>query len=653
MGGICAKFFSASKHSQESGKKGDFIKERSGIPVKQMNPSDRNENIVNKGGLGGDKQLVLTDAKATSSGSARGSLKITSILRAIEGEQVAAGWPPWLAMADSEAIRGWIPRSASTFKKIERIGKGGYSTVYLACDLVNKKFVALKKVLFNDHDPKSIKFMAREIVTLRRLDHPNIIKLEGLAISRVGCHLYLVLEYIEHDLSKVAPLLPSLKFTGTQVKCYMQQLLRGLDHCHSRGVLHRDIKTANLLVNNQGCLKIADFGLSTFIDHSPLTGHVVTLWYRPPEILVGAKSYGVEVDLWSTGCVLGELFVGKPILPGRTEVEQLHKIFKLCGTPSEDDWKKLLSTQLPTSFRPPPYKRRIAETFNHLPPPAVGLMDILLSIDPKCRGTAALALENEFFTTEPFSSDPNSLPNYNLTKETNEKVQEVESRGEQGKEAGIIYEGESEEIRTGPGLDDNAHLSRLLHGKQGHYSCPKRQGNPTIKLDIQESSCRKLHSVKESGQYLSEDSLEVGFLGPLVRRGGSSRSHEIIRNLGFSGPLGTGAGSSGSNEVMERHGFSGPLVTKAGNSKLQEMKRKKGFSGPSIWSQNSGLHGTNREQGLSGSSTRYESSGCSSSHVDQIIEAHDRYIQESVDRARLQRKMKKSTSQNTSQSKTT
>jgi len=103
------------------------------------------------------------------------------------------------------------------------------------------------------------------------------------------------------------------------VKCYLQQLLQGLDHCHRHGVLHRDIKGSNLLLDNGGMLKIADFGLATFFnpDHKqPLTSRVVTLWYRPPELLLGATEYGVAVDLWSTGCILAELLAGKPIMPG-------------------------------------------------------------------------------------------------------------------------------------------------------------------------------------------------------------------------------------------------------------------------------------------------------------------------------------------------
>ncbi|KAK8519127.1 hypothetical protein V6N12_012354 [Hibiscus sabdariffa] len=354
------------------------------------------------------------------------------VLDCIEGEQVAAGWPAWLVAVAGEAIKGWIPRRANSFENISflQIGQGTYSSVYKARDLIHNKLVALKRVRFDNHDPESAKFMAREIVLLRRLDHPNVIKLEGLIISPTSYTIYLVFEYMEHDLVGLASL-PGIKFTEPQIKCYMQQLLSGLDHCHSHGVIHRDIKGSNLLIDSNGILKIADFGLACHFDpHDsvPMTSRVVTLWYRPPELLLGASQYGGAVDLWSAGCILGELYSGKPILPGKTEVEQLHKIFKLCGSPTDEYWRR---AKLPhsTVFKPlHPYRRRIAETFKDLPSPTVTLMETLLAIDPAHRRTAAFALKSEFFTTQPLDCDPSSLPKYPPSKEIDAKLQDEEYR---------------------------------------------------------------------------------------------------------------------------------------------------------------------------------------------------------------------------------
>ncbi|XP_043720457.1 probable serine/threonine-protein kinase At1g54610 [Telopea speciosissima] len=348
----------------------------------------------------------------------------------VHGEQVAAGWPSWLSAVAGEAIKGWTPRRADTFEKLDKIGQGTYSNVYKARDTLTGKIVALKKVRFDNLEPESVKFMAREILILRRLDHPNVVKLEGLVTSRMSCSLYLVFEYMDHDLAGLAAS-QGIKFTEPQVKCYMHQLLSGLEHCHNRGVLHRDIKGSNLLIDDGGMLKIADFGLASFFDPNhkhPMTSRVVTLWYRPPELLLGATDYGVGVDLWSAGCILAELLAGKPIMPGRTEVEQLHKIFKLCGSPSEEYWKK---SKLPhaTIFKPQqPYKRCIAETFKDFPPSSLPLIETLLAIDPAERLTATDALESEFFTTKPYACEPSSLPKYPPSKEMDAKLRDEEAR---------------------------------------------------------------------------------------------------------------------------------------------------------------------------------------------------------------------------------
>ncbi|KAJ3697840.1 hypothetical protein LUZ61_001545 [Rhynchospora tenuis] len=371
-----------------------------------------------------------TEGTVVGSSMSSRSFRLRNLHKYLEGEQVAAGWPPWLSAVAGEAIQGWVPLKADNFEKLEKVGQGTYSSVFRARDLESGKIVALKKVRFDNFEPESVRFMAREIQILRRLNHPNVMKLEGLIASKLSCSLYLVFEYMEHDLAGLSSA-PDIKFTESQVKCYMHQLLSGLDHCHSRGIIHRDIKGANLLVSNEGILKIADFGLANFYnpkEKSQLTSRVVTLWYRPPELLLGSTTYDASVDLWSVGCVFAEMFHRRPILTGRTEIEQLHKIFKLCGSPPEEYWKK---SKLPhaTIFKPHhPYRSSLQEMLNKIPDNAFGMLETLLSVEPYKRGTAASALSSEYFNTEPYACEPSSLPKYSPNKELDAKIREDSSR---------------------------------------------------------------------------------------------------------------------------------------------------------------------------------------------------------------------------------
>ncbi|GLT64192.1 hypothetical protein SLA2020_367000 [Shorea laevis] len=498
MGGVCTKASSAveDRDSQASSRKRLSSLSRKSSSELRVNSSRRHEIVRGNDRLGlhGDEvKAMRIDKKANGSirvyddqiekkrrekseYSPVDHLGVGRVPKAIIGEQIAAGWPVWLSNVAGEAIKGWIPRRANTFEKLEKIGQGTYSSVYKARDVIHDKIVALKKVRFDNLDIESVKFMAREIIILRRLDHPNIIKLEGLITSQMSRSLYLVLEYMEHDLTGLASR-PGIKFSEPQVKCYMQQLLSGLDHCHSRGVLHRDIKGSNLLIDNYGVLKIADFGLATSYNphHSvPLTSRVVTLWYRPPELLLGASHYGVAVDLWSTGCILGELYTGKPILPGKTEVEQLHKIFKLCGSPSDDYWRNLRLSHA-TFFRPPqPYRRCVAETFKDFPAAAVGLIETLLSVDPAHRGTAAFALKSEFFTTKPLACDPSTLPNYPPSKEIDAKLRDEVARrqddvGDKGRKVDL-RKGVQKESQAIPASNTDARSLMSMQRRQGQSS---------------------------------------------------------------------------------------------------------------------------------------------------------------------------------------
>ncbi|KAA0039176.1 putative serine/threonine-protein kinase [Cucumis melo var. makuwa] len=348
-----------------------------------------------------------------------------------DNSELVDGWPKWLTSnIPKHVLAGLVPKSVEAYDKLDKVGQGSYSNVYKARDRETGKIVALKKVRFDTTEPESVKFMAREIMILLKLDHPNIVKLEGLATSRMQFSLYLVFDFMQTDLARVISH-PDVRLTEPQVKCYMHQLLSGLKHCHDKGILHRDIKGSNLLIDKNGMLKIADFGLAIFFSPKRhLTNRVVTLWYRAPELLLGATEYGVGIDLWSAGCLFAEMFTGRPILPGRTEVEQLHKIFKLCGTPSEEYWRKL---KLPPTFRPPQsYRPSLRESFKHFPSSSLGLLNTLLALEPSYRGSASSAIDNEFFYTSPLAcslsdlpiihSDPDVLDKTNQQKSRNAKV---------------------------------------------------------------------------------------------------------------------------------------------------------------------------------------------------------------------------------------
>ncbi|KAK4794802.1 hypothetical protein SAY86_012796 [Trapa natans] len=382
---------------------------------------------------------------------------LVSLPNCIEGEETAAGWPSWLTSVAAEAVHGIVPRRAESFKKLKMIGRGTYSRVYKGQDLETGKTVAMKKVRFSNMDPESVRFMAREIHILRKLDHPNIIQLEGLVISRVSGSLYLIFEYMDHDLAGILAR-PDVELREPQIKCYMQQLLRGLEHCQSRGILHRDIKGSNLLVGGDGVLKIGDWGLANFCHQEPLTSRVVTLWYRAPELLLGDTKYGVGVDLWSAGCILAELYAGEPILPGRTEVEQLHQILKLCGSPTEEYWKKLKWPHA-TSFKPQvQYKCCVAEKFKDVPSAALSLIEKLLSLEPRDRGSAANALKSDFFTTKPLPCDPSSLPKLPPSKEFDAKLRD--DKAKQRKAGSVKARGTESgrrDVKAVPTLECNAH----------------------------------------------------------------------------------------------------------------------------------------------------------------------------------------------------
>ena len=264
----------------------------------------------------------------------------------------------------------------------------------------------------------------------------EIVTSKGSDYNQGKGSIYMVMEFLEHDLTGLTD--AGQKFTVPQIKCYMKQLLEGLCYCHQQKVLHRDIKGSNLLISNDGHLKLADFGLARPFDtdqQRPYTNRVITLWYRPPELLLGATMYGPAIDMWSAGCIFAELLLRKPILPGKNEFEQIDLIFKLLGTPDETTWPKCSKLQyydmILSQNGHRKYTSRFDEKFAHLDNNAKDLLRKLLHMDPEKRITASDALDHDYFWSDPVPATPEMLPKYPPSHEFTAKKRRQQSQQQQ------------------------------------------------------------------------------------------------------------------------------------------------------------------------------------------------------------------------------
>lgn len=312
------------------------------------------------------------------------------------------------------------PRSVKVYKELLIIGEGTFGQVYKARDQDKGTYVALKRVrLENERDGFPITAV-REIKILRQLNHKNIVNLieivtdktNALEFRRDKGSFYLVFEYMDHDLAGLL-LSGEVSFNENNIAHIMHQLLEGLTYCHRNNFLHRDIKCSNILVNNDGQVKLADFGLARLYSSNdkerPYTNKVITLWYRPPELLLGEERYGKPVDVWSCGCILGELFTREPMFRGGTELAQLEKIFSVCGTPTLSSWPDVKDLRDYPNYKPKKvHHRRLKEDYSKLPHLALDLLDHMLLLDPKKRISAEAALQHQWFKSAKF--EPANLP---------------------------------------------------------------------------------------------------------------------------------------------------------------------------------------------------------------------------------------------------
>ena len=281
------------------------------------------------------------------------------------------------------------------YRKLEKIGEGTYGVVYKAEDRVTGEIVALKRIRLDATDDEGIPGTAiREIALLKELQHPNIVRM--FDVEHTEKKLTLVFEYLDQDLKKHLDQVQG-GLESAKTASFLFQLCRGIEACHHAKVLHRDLKPQNLLINREGELKLADFGLarSFGIPVRTFTHEVVTLWYRAPDVLMGNKRYSTPVDVWALGCIFAEMHNGRPLFPGANDADQLDHIFRHLGTPDPATYP--LITALP-DYKPANYKAyaqqaSLAHLVPGLSPEGVDLFQRFLQVDPERRISAAEALQ--------------------------------------------------------------------------------------------------------------------------------------------------------------------------------------------------------------------------------------------------------------------
>jgi len=294
------------------------------------------------------------------------------------------------------------------YTKLGKLGEGTYGIVWKAVKNDTGEVVAIKKIRLENPDEGIPATAIREISYLKELKHPNIVAL--IDVETTQYKLKLVFEFLEFDLKKY--MTKYGKIPPEDVKSFAYQTLCGIAHCHAHRHLHRDLKPQNLLINEAKELKLADFGLARAFGNTTraYSNEVVTLWYRPPDVLLGSQQYKTSIDVWSAGCILAEMVTGKPLFPGRSNVDELLCIFKILGTPSEKLWPGV--TELPEwanndfqACKPTPLREIVVA----LDQQGHDLLNKMLEMNPDTRISAVDALNHPYFSDVKL---PRGMPKY-------------------------------------------------------------------------------------------------------------------------------------------------------------------------------------------------------------------------------------------------
>jgi len=288
------------------------------------------------------------------------------------------------------------------YERLEKVGEGTYGVVYKAQDQEGHIY-ALKTIRLEAEDEGIPSTAIREISLLKELQHPNIVRL--CDVIHTERKLTLVFEFLDQDLKKMLDMCDG-GLDPQATKSFLHQLLKGIAFCHQHRVLHRDLKPQNLLINKDGALKLADFGLARAfgIPVRSYTHEVVTLWYRAPDVLMGSRKYSTPVDIWSVGCIFAEMVNGRPLFPGNTDQDQLIKIFKVLGTPNEQVWPSVV--ELPDwKADYPQHEVQPWTNIINLEQGGIDLLGAMLKYDPQQRVSGKAAMEYPYFADLPRSAD--------------------------------------------------------------------------------------------------------------------------------------------------------------------------------------------------------------------------------------------------------
>lgn len=303
------------------------------------------------------------------------------------------------------------------YEPLKAIGKGAYGVVCSAKDLKTGDKVAIKKITNAFENIIDARRTLREMVLLRCLKHDNIIQVKKMMktpVCKGHNDVYIVYELMDTDLHQI--IRSSQPLTNEHFQFFTYQILRGLKYVHSASVLHRDLKPSNVLLNASCDLKIADFGLARTSTESNnfMTEYVVTRWYRAPELLLSCDTYDSAIDVWSVGCMVAEMLLRRPLLPGKDYIDQLKLIIKTLGTPSSSELDFITAPKARAYIEalPKSPKADMRRIFPGASPMAIDLVEKMLQFDPTRRITVDEALKHPWLAAlhdpacEPVSPSP-------------------------------------------------------------------------------------------------------------------------------------------------------------------------------------------------------------------------------------------------------